>query len=121
MAKLRLYVAICTSLAILGLINPAFADDSQPKSNAFARAQVLSKNELSITIRHSDWGQKAGYQFAADHCASYERVAIQATSGKGYGPDTTTTWMCQQVPQAVPTVPSDAPKAPRSDLAQPRF
>lgn len=101
-AHLPLSAAI---FALVNLVGVAAKADDKPKSNPFARANVLSKNELSISIKHSDWGQKAAYQFAADHCAKYGKVAIQSTSGKGYGPDTTTTWICQEPPK-VPAPPA---------------
>ena len=78
------------------------ASDPKPKSNPFARAKVLSKNALSITIKHSDRGQKAAYQFASDHCASFGKLAVQSASGTGRGQDTTTTWICQEIPKTTP-------------------
>lgn len=97
-------------LALL-LLQPAAAEGAKPKSNLLARVNVLSKNQLSITIRHSKWGQKNAYQFASDHCAGFGKVAVQTTSNTGYGPDTTTTWVCQEVPSSIPTTtPSAAPE-----------
>ena len=98
MIALRAAALVAIAAVALGAVSPVAAADAEPKSNIFARAKVLSKNELSITIRHSDWGQKAAYQFAADHCASFGKVAVQTSSGMGYGPDTTTTWLCEAVP-----------------------
>lgn len=104
------FVAFGIALAVVGT---AEAQEAKPKSNPFARAKVLSKNALSITIRHSDWGEKNAYQFAADHCAQFGKLAIRTTSSIGVGADSTTTWICQEPPkpetpaQAVP--PKDSP------------
>ncbi len=103
--------AVPKSAAVASALSPSIAanaqpgttiSDPKPKSNLFARAKVISKNALSITIRHSDFGQKAAYQFATDHCGSFGKLAVQSTSGTGYGPDTTTTWICQEVPKSTP-------------------
>lgn len=97
-------VPVLAAAVIIVLLTGAAAQaqEAKPRSNFFARAKVLSKNELSITIRHSDWGQKNAYQFAADHCGTFGKLTVQATSGMGYGPDTTTTWVCQSIPEPPP-------------------
>jgi hypothetical protein len=115
MDRFRISTVAASLAAVIAIASPASAEEPQPKSNMFARAKVLSKNALSITIRHSEWGQHAAYQFASDHCASFGKLAVQTTSSIGIGPDTTTTWICQDVPpNAAPTQPVVAPaKAPQ--------
>jgi hypothetical protein len=78
---------------------PSAGREDKPKSNLFARAKVLSQNELSITISHSDWGKKAAFQFAADHCMKYHRIAVYQGGTAQFGPDTTSTWLCVVPPQ----------------------
>lgn len=89
--------------------SPLWAQDA-PKSNLIARAKVLSRNELSITIRFSHWGQSSAYQFAADHCAKFGKLAVPTTSSGGYDSDMTTTWVCQEPPKG-----SAPPQASQAD------
>lgn len=88
--------------AVLLAAGVAQAEQPKIKSNMFARAKVLSKNALSITIRHSEWGQATAYQYAADHCAAFGKLAVQTISNIGAGADTTTTWVCQEPPKPAP-------------------
>lgn len=103
MRKLFLGVAI-----VLLAANPAIASDKEdkPKSNMFARAKVLSSNELSITISHSDWGKKAAFDFAAKHCAKFTKLAVYQGGTAQFGPDTTSTWACVPLPQSAASAPS---------------
>ena len=94
----------------LTMFGAAMAQEAKPKSNPFARAKVLSKNSLSITIRHSEWGEKSAYQFASDHCAQFGKLAIRTTSSIGIGPDSTTTWLCQEPPKPETPVQAIEPK-----------
>jgi len=84
----------------LAMVGTAEGQGAKPKSNPFARAKVLSENALSITIRHSKWGEKNAYQFASDHCAQFGKLAVRTTSSMGIGADSTTTWVCQEPPKA---------------------
>ena len=68
-------------------VPPQKLSGGEKQRAALARAKVLSKNALSITIKHSDRGQKAAYQFASDHCASFGKLAVQSASGTGRGQD----------------------------------
>lgn len=90
------HILISALLIICAAWSPAQAEkgEDKPKSNMFARAKVLSRNELSITISHSDWGKKAAFEFAAQHCAKYNRLAVYQSGVAQWGPDTTSTWAC---------------------------
>jgi hypothetical protein len=90
---------LALALFILPVLTAA-SDPDKPKSNMFARAKLLSANELSVTIRHSSWGTKAAFQFAADHCAKYGKLAIVQNGIEPKVGDGITTWMCVAPPPA---------------------
>lgn len=94
-------IVIFLTVLAIGGASAALAKDQadKPKSNMFARAKVLSSNEISITISHSDWGKKAAFEFAAKHCAKFNRLAVYQGGSAQFGPDTTSTWACVPMPQ----------------------
>ena len=68
------------------------------KSNFIQRSKILSKNDLSITISHSDKGKEIAFSWAADHCGSLGKIAIYAGGVSQFGPDTISTWHCVSPP-----------------------
>lgn len=99
--KKYIYFAFALSLIATSAVM-AKSEGDKPKSNMFSRAKLLSSNEISITISHSDWGKKAAFEFAAQHCAKFKKLAIYQGGTSQFGPDTTSTWAC--VPPPKPTV-----------------
>ncbi len=110
MVPMKRSFVVCGLLLLMA--NAVHAEEAKPKSNLFARANVLSKNALSITIRHSQWGEKSAYQFASDHCATFGKLAVRTSSSIGIGSDSTTTWICQEPPKADATSPAPPQPAP---------
>ena len=74
-------------------IGPA-KPNAQP--NPIQRAKILDKNELSITIEHSDWGKPIAFRLAREHCESLGKMAVYQSSSRQYGPDVISTWRCQK-------------------------
>jgi hypothetical protein len=88
--------AILATLLLLTLAACASGPTpDSPKANLLARAAVLAKNDRSITIRHSKWGQSVAYQWAADHCAKLNKLAVPAGETQDFGTNATTTWRCE--------------------------
>lgn len=67
---------------------------SSPKSNVIARAKILSQNEISITIHHSDRGKATAFKWAEEHCRSLGKIALYTAGAPDFGPNTTSTWQC---------------------------
>src|SRR5687767_8681327 len=65
------------------------------KPNSIQRAEILSKNELSITVEHSSWGKKIAFRFADEHCNSLGKTAVYKGSSQQFGPDVISTWSCE--------------------------
>jgi hypothetical protein len=105
----RVYFALlATTLAPLA----AYAgQNEQPKSNFYARAKLLSRNELSITISHSEAGQKNAFAFAAQHCAKLGKLAVLSSSAPQLA-DNITTWACVAPPQSPAPALPEPPPAP---------
>lgn len=84
------------AIVLAGVVGtmPAAGPDKLPRSNPIARAKIMSQNELSITIRHSKFGEKTAYRWAEAHCAKLGRLAVPVNSAGRIG-DVTTTWRCE--------------------------
>jgi hypothetical protein len=76
-----------------GCIGP---DSYIDQPNAIQRAEVLSKNDKSITIEHSTWGKKIAFRLADEHCRSLGKTAVYQGSSQQYGPDVISTWKCEE-------------------------
>ena len=84
-ASLFLLIAGCA-------LGPA---DYYGEPNSIQRAEILSKNELSITVEHSTWGKKIAFRFADEHCNSLGKTAVYISSSQQAGPDVISTWRCE--------------------------
>lgn len=85
---------IVVILSVFLLCSVAYADETdQPKSNFIARAKLLASNELSVTISHSQAGQKNAFEFAAQHCAKFGKLAVLQSSAPQLS-DNISTWAC---------------------------
>lgn len=89
------FVAIaCVSLFVSGCaFGPAGYND---EPNSIQRAEILSKNEHSITVEHSTWGKKIAFRYADQHCNSLGKTAVYMNSSQQYGPDVISTWRCEK-------------------------
>jgi hypothetical protein len=70
-------------------VGPASHNDSP---NFLQRAEILSKNNKSITIEHSSWGKKIAFRIAQEHAESLGMTAVYKGSSQQYGPDVISTW-----------------------------
>lgn len=87
----------------------AIAEQSeQPKSNFIARAKLLASNELSVTISHSKAGQKNAFEFANQHCAKFNKLAVVQSTASQLA-DNITTWACVTPPQPPAPAPQEPP------------
>jgi len=86
-------IAVLLPTFIFGCLGPASYDSSP---NAIQRAEVLSKNEYSITIEHSTWGKKIAFRLADEHCKSLGKIAVYKGSSQQFGPDVISTWSCEK-------------------------
>lgn len=90
----RMKVFQIAALAFFALTACATGPSAEsPKGNPIARAKILSKNDLSITISHSKWGKSTAFQWADEHCRSAGKVAVYA-GGTPEMADTISTWRC---------------------------
>lgn len=71
----------------------AASRDAEP--NAIQRAKVLSKNEASIVVEHSEWGKPIAFRMADEHCASFKKSAVYRGGVMQLGPDMTSSWRCE--------------------------
>lgn len=69
--------------------------DYNDEPNSIQRAEILSKNDLSITVEHSTWGKKIAFRFADEHCKSFGKTAVYIGSSQQAGPDVISTWRCK--------------------------
>ncbi|WP_424193211.1 hypothetical protein ACMYR3_16475 [Ampullimonas aquatilis] len=81
-----------SSLLLNGCVGPA-SRDAEP--NGIQRAKILSKNEFSITIEHSEWGKPIAFRLADEHCAVFKRAAIYRGGVMQTGTDMTSSWRCE--------------------------
>lgn len=65
-----------------------------PKANPLARAKILSANEKSIAIEHSNWGKSIAFRWAADHCAKFGKAAVPIGATQELV-NTVSTWRCE--------------------------
>ena len=86
-------IAMLLPILLSGCLGPAGYYDSP---NAIQRAEVLSKNEYSITIEHSTWGKKIAFRLADEHCKSVGKIAVYKGSSQQFGPDVISTWSCEK-------------------------
>ena len=83
----------------------------QPRSNFIARAKLLASNELSVTISHSKAGQKNAFEFATQHCAKFNKLAVVQSTASQLA-DNITTWACVAPPQPLtPALPEQPPNS----------
>lgn len=59
------------------------------------RADTINKNNLGITIEHSNFGKKIAFRLADEHCATMGKLAVYQGASAQYGPDVISTWVCQ--------------------------
>lgn len=90
---MRIALVAVAALVLSGCASGPTAQSG--RSNPLARASILSQNERSITIRHSNWGQGTAFKWAEEHCASLGKAAVPSNANTGFGTATTTTWLCQ--------------------------
>jgi hypothetical protein len=89
MKKLLILLPVLLLSSCLG---PASYNDSP---NFLQRVDVLSKNEKSITIEHSDWGKKIAFRMAQEHADSLGKAAVYKGSSQQTGPDVISTWVLE--------------------------
>lgn len=80
---------------MLGLQACAGPADPNAQPNFIQRAKVLSKNQVGITIEHSEWGKPIAFRMADEHCASLGKGATYRGGVMQIGPDMTSTWRCE--------------------------
>ncbi len=85
---------VLVGLAAVLVSGCAASYDSEP--NAFQRAEIMSKNERGITIKHSTWGNDIAFRFADEHCESHERFAVHVSTSQQTGPDVISSWRCER-------------------------
>ena len=90
----KLYLLVGVAACLSGCAFGAANYNDNP--NSIQRAEILSKNELGITIEHSSWGKKIAFRFADEHCNSMGKVAVYKGSSQQYGPDVISTWECKK-------------------------
>ena len=90
----HLFLGIIFGFLLSGCAVGPASRDAEP--NSIQRAKVLSKNQYSIVVEHSEWGKPIAFRFAEEHCASLGKVAIYMGGTMQLGPDMTSTWKCQQ-------------------------
>lgn len=71
---------------------PADYDD---EPNSIQRVDTINKNNLGITIEHSNFGKKIAFRLADEHCATMGKLAVYQGASTQYGPDVISTWVCQ--------------------------
>jgi len=91
----RIAAFACASLFVtLGCaVGPASYND---EPNSIQRAEILSKNDRSITVEHSTWGKKIAFRYADEHCLALGKTAVYMGSSRQYGPDVISTWRCEE-------------------------
>lgn len=82
-------------ISILSLVITGCAASSDDKPNMFQRADVISKNNKSVAVQHSKWGNKIAFRLAEEHCASMDKVAVHMGTSQQFGPDVISTWRCE--------------------------
>jgi hypothetical protein len=83
---------VIPTFTLSGCVGPA-ARDAAP--NPIQRAKVLSKNDLGITIEHSEWGKPIAFRLADDHCTSLKKAAVYRGGVMQLGPDISSSWRCE--------------------------
>ncbi len=63
--------------------------------NMYQRAKVLSKDDVSIRIEHSDSGKTIATRMADEHCATVKKTAVYVKGVVLLEPDMTSTWRCE--------------------------
>jgi len=58
----KIFIIIILVLTTSCAFSPANYND---EPNSIQRADIISKNNLGITIEHSTWGKKIAFRFAA--------------------------------------------------------
>lgn len=71
------------------------AADRNDSPDLVRRAKVLSANDLSISIEHSEFGKPIAFRLADEHCAKFHKSAVYVGGVYQTGPDMTSTWRCQ--------------------------
>lgn len=89
---LRVLSAIIAIILLSGCVGPASYND---EPNSIQRANILNKNERSITVQYSSWGTQIAFRLANDHCTQYDKVAVFVGSSQQYGSDVIGSWRCE--------------------------
>jgi len=89
MKRLFLFTTIFLSGCAAG---PADYDD---EPTWIQRADIINKNNLGITIEHSNFGKKIAFRLSDEHCATMGKLAVYQGASTQYGPDVISTWVCQ--------------------------
>jgi hypothetical protein len=91
----RIAFALAAGSAVLtGCAAPVAAGPgSMP--NMYQRAKVLSKDDASIRIEHSDSGKAIATRMADEHCATVKKTAVYVRGVVLLEPDMTSTWRCE--------------------------
>ena len=103
---------LVTTLVLFSSFAAIAGQSEQPKSNFIARAKLLASNELSVTISHSKAGQKNAFEFATQHCAKFNKLAVVQSTASQMA-DNITTWACVAPPQ--PPAPALQEPTPNSN------
>jgi hypothetical protein len=91
--SLLLCSLVMVSVLVTGCaIGPA---DRNAEPNSIQRAKIISKNQYSIVVEHSEWGKPIAFRFAEEHCGSLGKVAVYQGGTMQIGPDITSAWKCQ--------------------------
>jgi hypothetical protein len=89
---MRAMMVVAMGVALAGCAGPA---DRNAQPNAIQRAKVLSSNDASITIEHSEWGRPIAFRLAEEHCAKAKKSAVYRGGVMQMGHDMTSTWRCE--------------------------
>lgn len=88
---MRFFVIALFVALVAGCASPS----SSGQPNFIQRAKVLSQNERSITIEHSELGKPIAFRMADEHCALQKKSAVYMGGSMQRGPDMTSTWRCE--------------------------
>ena len=86
---------ILTALMTLTACLPMGPARPGQQPNSIQRATVLSANDKSITIEHSDWGKPIAFEKADAHCSGLGLDAVYQGASQQFGADVISSWKCE--------------------------
>jgi hypothetical protein len=93
---LALGIVSATCLSVLGgCAGTQRTSTQEAMPNMYQRAKVVSKDDSTISIEHSESGKQIASRTAARHCATLKRVAVYRDTVTRLGSDLTSTWRCE--------------------------